>query len=84
MRRVVRVCAIMTMNGSSRQTRIAGRRRAMSGEPPLAREKPSHFLRHLAQLEFLHLAGGGLGQFREHHVARAFVAGEILAAPGAL
>jgi hypothetical protein len=37
-------------------------------------EKPSHFLRHLAQLEFLHLAGGGLGQFREQHVARAFVA----------
>jgi hypothetical protein len=32
MRRVVRVCAIMTMNGSSRQTRIAGRRRAMSGD----------------------------------------------------
>ena len=36
MRRVVRVYAIMTMNGSSRQTRIADRRRAMSGEPPLA------------------------------------------------
>ena len=42
----------------------------------------SHLFRHLAQLELLHLAGGGLGQFGEHHVARAFVAGEILAAPG--
>src|SRR4029079_2703820 len=40
-----------------------------------------HVLRHLAQLEFLHLAGGGLRQLREHDVARALVAREVLAAP---
>ena len=39
-----------------------------------------HTLRHLAQLEFLDLAGRGLGQFGEHDVARAFVARQVLAA----
>src|SRR5499426_2509264 len=41
----------------------------------------SHRLRHLPKLEFLDLARGRLRQFREHEVARAFVAREILAAP---
>src|SRR5215470_9434640 len=41
----------------------------------------SHFLRHVAQLELLDLAGRGLRQLREHDEARALVAGEILAAP---
>src|SRR3981081_1089199 len=108
--RVVRVCAIMTMNDSSWQTPVAveaaarlrppGRafhlpsetrlsrragpsHRAKSGVAARARARgASHFLRHLAQLEFLHLAGGGLGQFRDHGVARSFVAREVLAAPG--
>jgi len=38
--------------------------------------------RHFPQLEFLDFAGRGLRQFGEHHVARAFVAGEVVAAPG--
>jgi hypothetical protein len=34
------------------------------------------------QLEFLDLAGRGLRELREHDVARALVAREVLAAPG--
>src|SRR5512139_4069998 len=41
----------------------------------------SHSLRHLAQLEFLDLAGAGFRNLGEHDVARAFVRGEVLAAP---
>src|SRR5262245_19609480 len=41
-----------------------------------------NLFRHLAQLEFLDLAGRGLGQIDEHDVARAFVAGKLLLAPG--
>jgi hypothetical protein len=39
-------------------------------------------LRHLAQLEFLNLPGAGLRDLRKHDVARAFVGGEVGAAPG--
>src|SRR5215831_12499603 len=42
----------------------------------------SHRLRHVAQLELLDFAGRGPRQFGEHDVARTFVAGEVLAAPG--
>ena len=38
-------------------------------------------LRHLAQFEFLDLAGAGLRNFTEHEVPRAFVGGQMLAAP---
>ena len=42
----------------------------------------SHRLRGFAQLEFLHLAGRGFGDFCKHHIARTFVAGEVRTAPG--
>src|SRR4029450_3874718 len=42
----------------------------------------SHRLRHLAQLEFLNLAGRCARQLGEHDVARTLVAGEVVAAPG--
>src|SRR6476660_3948744 len=42
----------------------------------------SRRLRRLTQLEFLDLAGRGLGQLGEHHAARAFEAGELLLAIG--
>src|SRR5262245_64179886 len=41
----------------------------------------SHALRYLAQLEFLDLSGRGFRDLDEHHVARAFVAREVLFAP---
>src|SRR4030095_14843367 len=43
--------------------------------------RPLDRLRHLAQLEFLDLAGAGLRNFREHQVAWAFVRSQMLAAP---
>src|SRR5215475_14671888 len=42
----------------------------------------SHVLGEITQLEFLDLAGGGFRDLGEDHVARAFVGGEIVAAPG--
>src|SRR5947209_3278562 len=41
----------------------------------------SDLLRHLAQPEFLNFPRRGLRQLREHHVTRALIAREILAAP---
>ncbi len=46
-----------------------------------SRVKRSHRLRHLAQLEFLDLAGARLRDVRKDDVARAFVGGQMLAAP---
>src|SRR5262249_29724069 len=44
--------------------------------------EPLNALCHLAQLEFLDLAGAGLWDVGEHHVARTLVGGEVLLAPG--
>jgi hypothetical protein len=57
-------------------------RTGVSRPPHLFREWRSHLLRHVAQLEFLDLAGRGLRELCEHDVARALVAREVLAAPG--
>src|SRR4029453_18083314 len=43
--------------------------------------RPLDRLRHLAQLEFLDLAGARLRNFREHQVTWAFVRSQMLAAP---
>src|SRR5262249_14502751 len=43
---------------------------------------PSPLLRDLPQYELLNLARRRLRQFPEYNVARAFVSGEVLAAPG--
>ena len=43
----------------------------------LLASRPSYPLRHVAQLEFLDLARAGLGQLREHHVPRHFVARRV-------
>src|SRR6516162_10087490 len=62
---------ISSLSGSLR----ASLRRAACGAP-------SYVFCHFAEPEFLNLARRGFGQLREHDMARGFVAGEILAAPG--
>jgi hypothetical protein len=42
--------------------------------------RSGHHFSPLAQLELLHFAGGGLRDFLENHVTRAFVSRQILAA----
>src|SRR5262245_63197749 len=51
------------------------------GASGATRGSGSHALRHLAQLEFLDLSGRGFWDLVEHHVARGFVAREVLFAP---
>src|SRR5581483_6855077 len=56
--------------------------RAAAQRRPRPAYPPSHPLRPLPQYEFLDLARAGLGHLAEHHVARALVVGEVLAAEG--